>query len=380
MSGNGLPDVLGLSCMAPESIPADMGPPARGLGLVLRGLAVDAIQVVYRVGLFTVVTGLMAVGGFVVVLRGWLDDRIVDWSDVVESLGGVPLVGRRDRDAGDLGLRLRRSDAPDLHALMIQVARKLGVRPPSEVRLAYVPCCGVIDRRESHLLLVGMPLLQVLTIAELRAVLAHELAHLARGDAARSARSARFLDALERGLERPGSWGPLRAWAALVRWPTAALVAPIARGQEARADHLAAQVAGGPTAAASLVKVAMIQPLFQEVLDFYDVDRQEANLYAFFRDFWGRLPEPLRTTLRHRLLTRPDTVDDSTHPPLLDRIRRTQQVADRPSAEFELLIPNPDRTLASILLGDPEAVEQELHDRLFRAEAVDRSVFHRSGS
>ncbi|MFO0960582.1 MAG: hypothetical protein U0800_24630 [Isosphaeraceae bacterium] len=93
-----------------------------------------------------------------------------------------------------------------------------------------------------------------------------------------------------RGLEGPRAWGPLRAWASLIRRTTTALFSPIALGQEARADQLAAQVAGGATAASSLVKVAMIQPLFQEVLDFYDVDRQETNLYAFFRDFWSRLP------------------------------------------------------------------------------------------
>ncbi|MFO0960583.1 MAG: hypothetical protein U0800_24635 [Isosphaeraceae bacterium] len=142
------------------SIPAGWEPPASGAGLVLRGLAVDASRVLYRAGLFAGSWAMLAVGGFVPVLRGWLDDRIDGWGGVVEALGGIPVGGRGDRSEGDLGLRLQRSDAPDLHGLMVQVARKLGVRPPEEIRLAYVPCCGVIDRRRSHLLLVGMPLLQ----------------------------------------------------------------------------------------------------------------------------------------------------------------------------------------------------------------------------
>lgn len=362
------------------TIPANLGPSASGAGLVVRGLAVDALRPIYGAGLLVGVAGLLAVGGFVPVFRGWLNDQIDGWEGVVETLGGAPIAGRRDRSEGDLGLRLQRSDAPDLHAVLAQVARKLGVRPPSEIRLAYVPCCGVIDRRGTRLLLVGMPLLQVLTVVELRAVLAHELAHLARGDAARSARAARFLDELERGLERPTARGPLRAWASLVRRATASLVSPIAIGQEIRADHLAAQVAGGPTAAASLVKVAMVQPLFQEVLDFHDVEPQGANLYAFFRDFWDRLPDPLRTQLRHQILSRPSAVDDATHPPLLDRIRRTQQLPDRSPNELGLSILDPDKKPASALLGDPEAVEQELHDRLFRTQSVDRSIFHRAGS
>ena len=45
---------------------------------------------------------------------------------------------------------------------------------PDGVRLAYVPCCGVVERGRSKLLLLGMPLLHVLTVCELRAVLAHE--------------------------------------------------------------------------------------------------------------------------------------------------------------------------------------------------------------
>ena len=42
-------------------------------------------------------------------------------------------------------------------------------------------------------MVLGLPLLYVLTMEELRAVLAHELAHLARGDATKAADSARFV-------------------------------------------------------------------------------------------------------------------------------------------------------------------------------------------
>ncbi|MFO0960581.1 MAG: hypothetical protein U0800_24625 [Isosphaeraceae bacterium] len=66
--------------------------------------------------------------------------------------------------------------------------------------------------------------------------------------------------------------------------------------------------------------------------------------------------------------------------PLLDRVRRAQQVPERPLNEQDSPVPTPHKTPASALLGDPEAVEQELHDRLFRTQAVARSVFHRAGS
>ena len=69
---------------------------------------------------------------------------------------------------------------------MNEVAQKLGVKPPGQVRLTYLPCCGVVAWGRSRALILGLPLLRVLTVAELRAVLAHELAHLAAGDATRA--------------------------------------------------------------------------------------------------------------------------------------------------------------------------------------------------
>ena len=56
----------------------------------------------------------------------------------------------------------------------------------------------------SRALIIGLPLFRVLTQGELRAIVAHELAHLARGDATAAARSARFVEALEQAVERNG--------------------------------------------------------------------------------------------------------------------------------------------------------------------------------
>ena len=128
----------------------------------------------------------LALGGFVPVLRRLAPqrDRRLGRRGRGPSGGVWFRVETRDPDS-DLGPVLARVDAPLLFTSIDKVARRLGVRPPGQVRLTYLPCCGVVAWGRSQALIIGLPLLRVLTQGELRAVLAHELAHLARGDATR---------------------------------------------------------------------------------------------------------------------------------------------------------------------------------------------------
>ena len=346
-----------------------------GWGLAWRGLTLQALEGAFHAGNLVGGSAMLAFGGFVPVGRDWLRDLISGWPDVLRRLGGVPVsVVSTDPDA-DFGPALARSDAPELFTEVSSVARRLGVRSPDQVRLTYLPCCGVFAHGRSRAVVLGMPLLHVLNRAELRAILAHELAHLARGDATRAARSSRFVLALAMAVdaaERP-SLSPLRAWASLCRGAADRLNAPVSRGQEARADRASAAIAGGDAAASALVKVAAVQPLFREVLDAYDPeDGDEANLYAFFRLFWSRLPEGLLTAIRHRLLSDGEVSPDAAHPPLLDRLASVQAYPSRPSVEADL-------APASTTVGDLEALEQMLHNRLFALGRIEPSVFHRAG-
>lgn len=351
-------------------------PAPSGLGLSTRRLGLGLLRTVYGPVLNLAGLGLLALGGAVPVLKRWLSDEPVGgWSGALQILGGVPVHDRAADPDADLGPLLRRRDAPELFAWIAEIARRLGVQPPAELRLAYLPCCGVVAGPRAEALLVGLPLLQILSRGELRAVLAHELAHLARGDATGAARSARFVAALSHGLETgaPTPWSPLRWWAVAVERLGTRWIAPLARGQEVRADRVAAGLAGGPAAADALVQVALVQPLFREVLAVYDPDRPGlANLYTHFRRFWNRLPEPLRESMRHRLLTDADGAIDPAHPPLPDRTSAAQAHPGRSQLD--------DHEPASGLVCDLEALEQWLHDRLFATSRPEPSVFHRAGS
>ncbi|MFI5455611.1 MAG: M48 family metalloprotease [Isosphaerales bacterium] len=359
----------------PARAPAG-APPLGGLMLVWRNSVLRLLERLYWMGTLAGSVAMLALGGFVPVVRGWLRNEIDGWSDIVGALGGVWFaVDTMDPDS-DLGPVLARVDAPLLFTTIDTVGRRLGVKPPGQVRLTYLPCCGVVAWGRSRALLIGLPLFRVLTQGELRAIVAHELAHLARGDATRAARSARFVEALEQAVERNGRRvrGPLGAWARYCLREASWLIEPVARGQEARADRCAAAIAGGSAASSALVKVAVVQPLFREVLAAYDPNEPASlNLYAFFRSFWYRLPAELHSVMRLSLLANRHGASDPAHPPLPDRIASLQAYPDPASL-------NGDSMPATTFLGDLEIFEQMLHNRLFCLPEVEASVFHRAGS
>ncbi len=344
--------------------------------LVWRNWVLRLLARMYWTGTFVGSLILLACGGFVPVTRGWLRNEIGGWADIVGALGGVWFAVQTNDPESDLGPVLARVDAPLFFATIDKVGRRLGVKPPSQVRLTYLPCCGVVAWGRSRALLIGLPLFRVLTQGELRAIVAHELAHLARGDATAAARSARFVEGLEQAVEQRGRRvrGPLGAWARFCLHEASWLIEPVARGQEARADRFAAAIAGGSAAASALVKVAVVQPLFREVLAAYDPnDSSQLNLYAFFRAFWYRLPADVHTAMRLSVLTSRHGTHDAAHPPLPDRIVSLQAYPDPAHL-------NGDSQPATTFLGDLEIFEQMLHNRLFGLPTVEPSVFHRAGT
>ena len=102
------------------------------------------IERLYWLVTFTGTLVFLACGGLIPVVRAWLRNEIDDWSGVVATLGGVWFQVETQNPDSDLGPVLARVDAPQLFAAIDAVGRRLGVKPPGQIRLTYLPCCGVV--------------------------------------------------------------------------------------------------------------------------------------------------------------------------------------------------------------------------------------------
>ncbi len=107
---------------------------------------------------------------------------------IYASVGLVTTVHDDVPEASE-GLPLERDDQPRLFELVDDVGQQVGSPMPNEIRVMYAPETYTVELRKFGLspqrrlvMVLGLPQLSVLTVAELQVVLAHELAHFGRGD------------------------------------------------------------------------------------------------------------------------------------------------------------------------------------------------------
>ncbi|QYX76516.1 M48 family metallopeptidase [Streptomyces akebiae] len=153
--------------------------------------------------------------------------------------------------------------APQLYGLVQEVAAELGTEPPSIIRFTTNANAAVIETdtrfiglgEGNRCLVIGLPLLAVLTQDQLRAVLAHELAHFSLGHSRARAFTLRLDTSLrlaEDSLDRMGDAnGLVRQYRGLPRLFVAGyrrfarmLTAATRRRQEEEADREAVRLYG----------------------------------------------------------------------------------------------------------------------------------------
>lgn len=313
------------------------------------------------------------------------------------------------------GCLVTRRAAPAMHAMLDELRAAAGaggfhrvvLTSACNAAVTEVPRLGVLGWPR-HWLQLGLPLLESLSAAEVRAVCAHEFAHL-------SGRHGRFTtwiyrlrrswDQLFARLREPHVRGTLSLRPALLKfidwfWPRFnAHAFVLSRANEFAADAVAARLAGAENIASSLLQLDLHGRLLGE--KFWPELWRAANRSAELpRDVFLRLGEALRapppaearTWLEQAL--RWTTSYDDTHPCLAERLRAVARFpseiergdfppwipARRPSAAETLLGPALEKLRAAV----EEAWRKEsaenwrarhglaaaLHDRLARIEVA----------
>jgi Zn-dependent protease with chaperone function len=287
------------------------------------------------------------------------------------------LVPRRERFEAP-GPPVTSESQPELLGLVREVADAVGHPMPDATYLdvdanAGVRQVGRLPWARRRVLILGLPLLELLTVHQLRAVLAHEFGHYVGGDTRIGAWTYRTREAIVRTIsslhwdeEGDDGWflrlmrKPFELYARLFMRITSA----VSRTQELAADALAARVAGRDAQVGALRRVAAGAPAFDAFWEEELVPALAAGLRPplgeGFRRFLSveMIDRAVADALHRALEQEPDDPFDS-HPTLRQRLAA---LGAGPDEEPPAVGPP-----AATLLRDHSALE----DGLLRALAGD---------
>ena len=236
------------------------------------------------------------------------------------------------------GVRVRRSDAPELFALIDRLARELHtprlhrvlLTEDCNAALAQIPRLGPLGWYRNYLLL-GLAEMQALSPEELQPLLAHELGHLSRQHGRLGAWIYRIRATwmrLAMMVEVQSQWGrPLFDWFLERWWPYFnAYSFVLVREREYEADRFAASIAGKETFARALGTSYVMGEFLSR--RFWPAVYRSAEkhpeppgdvLAALARALGtGPAPDDARRWLKAALCRRTGLVD--THPALAERL------------------------------------------------------------
>ncbi|MER6910440.1 M48 family metalloprotease [Streptomyces sp. NPDC000594] len=314
---------------------------------------------------------------------------------------------RTPKAEGPDGVRVTEADEPELWRTVRELAERVGTRAPAEIVLTAEVNAAVFERSRflgllpgPRTLILGVPLMQGLGEAQLRAVIAHELGHYINSDTRLAAltvrgrtqiiRTIRHFEersgnAAEREREKmrkkaaraeakgrtpkevPGEDEPGRAgmtYRAMARIYT--LYADFyfratragARRQEYAADLASARIAGREATVSALRELPVLDAAHDFYLRSYATLGQEAEVLPPRGEFFGGFGRLLSARALELLKLRDELPAETpspydSHPPIADRVRRIEALPDdgrtHESAGAALaLLTDPDRTLLAL--------------------------------
>ena len=190
------------------------------------------------------------------------------------------------------GLIVAPRDAPELWDQVRALAAEVGTRMPDEIRV--VPEVNAAVSEDTRLLgliggrrrlYLGMPLLQALSVGQLRSVIAHELGHYSGAHTRLGAVAYRGRLTIGHTIGRIGPWNPVgwvfRGYARLYLLVDNA----VSRRQELDADRASVRVAGPEVAISALRELPVIDAAWGFYFDRYVAFGWEAGFAP--DDFFG---------------------------------------------------------------------------------------------
>ncbi len=316
------------------------------------------------------------------------------WIPSFGLLGGLITV--RAPPLRSFGKSLTRSDAPGLFAMVEKLAEEAGTAPPAEVYLSDKATAfvteggGTLGFGSKRVLCLGVPVLDALTVDELRAVVAHELGHFRGGDTSLSGlvshTTALFQSVLEAG-ERPAFSEGSQHWSIEMGLGVAGVVTQIvvsvyariyflltramSRRQELAADAWAAWASGPAALSSALEKIEILAPAYEiylrgDVAFALQHGAMPGDLLEGFATFRERaLPPEVEAEIRAASRSEaPDPFD--THPPIADRLRAL--------GAMKGAAPPGDARPALSLLGDGTQVKTWLAESSIQMFTLEGSV------
>lgn len=262
------------------------------------------------------------------------------------------------------GPLLKRSEYPKLFEFIDSIALTAGQKTPDEVYLSFEINAWVGQRSgflgigSKRIMGIGLPLIQLLTVSQLKAVLAHEFGHYFAGDTKLAPFAYKTRQVIERTI---GSLARHQSPFLNIFLSYGKMFLKIthatSRSQEIAADLFAAKLAGSQ----SCINALRILYSSDQVLHYFWYKEMEPILRAGYRPDLLRTfkqytqSEPIAKMMQDNLekeLKYPRLSMYNTHPPISERISAVDQIS------FEVVEEN--SSSAIYLLKDIQQTEYRL--------------------
>ncbi len=260
------------------------------------------------------------------------------------------------------GPELSASDEPALFAMIREIAGQMSTAMPKHVYLipdvnAFVAeVGGFMGIGSKRVMGIGVGLLNVDNVSELKATIAHEFGHYAGGDTklggfvyrTRAAIGGVLQTLGDHWMSKPFEWyGNLFLRVSF----------SVSRRQELEADRASIRIAGLDAHVNGLEREARGGLLFgsfvrSEVVPLTDAGFHPDNLFAGFRDYAVELERQGAHEEIDQLIASRETDPYDTHPAHTDRIAFARSLRAEPVEQ--------DERPARVLLADPERLERDV--------------------